>query len=106
MDGEFDDATGDTSYDPSQGDQGLWTCLTNYTYLEDGKGRGHWFPCQVAGAGRDFGGISERRPILQKGDKFRLPGFRQEQRYAQLTLVARKAAAPPKPEWVQELVKQ
>ena len=41
-------------------------------YLEDDKGQGHWFPCQSAGA-RQFGGIKETRPILQKGDNFRPP---------------------------------
>jgi hypothetical protein len=41
-------------------------------YLHDPKGKGHWFPCQVAGS-RAFGGIPETRPIWQKGDSFRLP---------------------------------
>ena len=50
-------------------------------YLEDDKGQGHWFPCQAAGA-REFGGISELRPILQKGDNFRPPkNSKQRQRY-------------------------
>jgi hypothetical protein len=50
-------------------------------YLEDEKGKGHWFPCQAAGA-REFGGISELRPILQKGDNFRPPkNSKQRQRY-------------------------
>jgi hypothetical protein len=41
-------------------------------YLEDDNGEGHWFPCQAAGS-REFGGITELRPILQKGDNFRPP---------------------------------
>lgn len=41
-------------------------------YLEDEDSKGHWFPCQPAG-GRDFGGISETRAILQRGDNFKLP---------------------------------
>jgi hypothetical protein len=41
-------------------------------YLEDDKGQGHWFPCQLAGK-RSFGGIDEVRPILQKGDNFKNP---------------------------------
>ena len=50
-------------------------------YLEDDKGQGHWFPCQSAGA-REFGGISELRPILQKGDNFRPPkNSHERQRY-------------------------
>ena len=50
-------------------------------YLEDEEGKGHWFPCQAAGS-RDFGGILEYRPVLQKGDNFRPPYDRSErQRY-------------------------
>ena len=41
-------------------------------YLVDEQGTGYWFPCQAAGA-RDFGGIGEHRPILQKGDNFTDP---------------------------------
>ena len=50
-------------------------------YLEDEKGDGHWFPCQAAGS-REFGGIVETRPILQKGDNFKPhPGQKKHQRY-------------------------
>lgn len=41
-------------------------------YLEDAAGKGYWFPCQAAGT-REFGGITEHRPILQKGDNFTVP---------------------------------
>jgi len=41
-------------------------------YLEDADGKGYWFPCQAAGT-REFGGITEHRPILQKGDNFQVP---------------------------------
>lgn len=54
-------------------------------YLEDAAGNGHWFPCQVAGS-RDFGGLAESRPALQKGDRYRLPGQRDESRFLQPTL--------------------
>ena len=47
----------------------------------DEKGDGHWFPCQIAGA-RQFGGMPETKPILQKGDNFRSPANpRDRQRY-------------------------
>lgn len=49
-------------------------------YLEDEYGQGHWYPCQVAGE-RQFGEINEYRPILQKGDRFRLPEFSEMQSY-------------------------
>ncbi len=42
-------------------------------YLMASNGRGYWLPCQVAGT-REFGGISDHRPILQKGDNFKVPG--------------------------------
>jgi transglutaminase-like putative cysteine protease len=41
-------------------------------YLVDAEGEGHWFPCQAAGT-RAFGSMPEYRPILQKGDNFRVP---------------------------------
>jgi hypothetical protein len=55
-------------------------CYSEF-YLEDKQGSGHWFPCQSAGS-REFGGISETRPILQKGDNFKPPeGQKKHQRY-------------------------
>ena len=51
-------------------------------YLVDGDGNGRWFPCQAAGD-RDFGSMPETRPVLQKGDSFRLQGQRTPLRYAQ-----------------------
>ena len=41
-------------------------------YLEDQEGKGYWFPCRPAG-NREFGGIEEFRPIIQKGDNFLIP---------------------------------
>jgi transglutaminase-like putative cysteine protease len=52
-------------------------------YLQDEQGRGQWLPCQVAGQ-RDFGRIFETRPILQKGDNFRIPEDPRPQRYVQI----------------------
>lgn len=49
-------------------------------YLEDAKGTGYWFPCQAAGT-RQFGGMDEYRPVLQKGDRFKLPEKKQPVRY-------------------------
>jgi hypothetical protein len=39
-------------------------------YLLDDKGRGQWFPCQLAGT-RAFGEIPQGEPILQRGDNYR-----------------------------------
>lgn len=49
-------------------------------YLEDAKGQGHWIPCQAAGD-REFGSMTDSKPILQKGDNFRVPEKREPQRY-------------------------
>ena len=67
-------------------------------YLEDAAGQGHWYPCQAAGA-RLFGEMQETRPILQKGDNFRIPGERPK-RYVAETFRAKNAAADPRIQWV------
>jgi len=41
-------------------------------YLLDAEGKGHWFPCEVAGE-EMFGGTNDTRPILEKGDCFHKP---------------------------------
>lgn len=69
-------------------------------YLEDEHGEGHWYPCQIAGT-RIFGAMPETRPILQKGDSFRVPGSKQPQRYVQETLTAKSAQADPQVRFVQ-----
>jgi hypothetical protein len=67
-------------------------------YLFDEKGEGHWFPCQSAGK-REFGGISEMRPILQKGDSFRPPrGSKERQRYMAESLTGAPAPGGGKPQ--------
>lgn len=71
-------------------------------YLEDSDGQGHWFPCQVAGGDHDFGRMPEDKPILQKGDQFKIPGHSKIQRYARPTLTARNASASPSLKWVVE----
>ena len=60
-------------------------------YLMDDRGDGHWIPCQAAGT-RAFGDMPELRPILQKGDSFKVPGKNAPQRY-----VAETAKAVPVP---------
>jgi len=61
-------------------------------YLLDENGDGQWFPCQAAGT-RQFGEMNERRPVLQKGDRFKVSGQKELQRYAQPTLKCRDASA-------------
>lgn len=79
--------------------------IPNHTYPEfymtDGDGNGHWIPCQAAGT-YQFGSMTESRPILQKGDRFKLPGNPKVVRYIQPTLIAKDAAGGLKFEWVNQ----
>ena len=49
-------------------------------YLEDEKGNGHWYPCQVAGR-REFGSNAEPRIIQQKGDNIKVPEKENRQKF-------------------------
>lgn len=69
-------------------------------YLEDKEGKGYWFPCQAAGT-REFGGITEHRPILQKGDNFQIPEKSKErQRYVSEYLTGK--GGNPKVKFIRE----
>ena len=72
-------------------------------YLSDQYGKGHWFPCQSAGPA-EFGSMTESKPILQKGDKFRVAGHREFIRYVQPTITATDASLGPKLRWIMEKV--
>lgn len=71
-------------------------------YLEDAQGKGYWFACQAAGA-RDFGGMVEYRPILQKGDNFTTPERpRDKQRYVAEYLTG--TGGKPKVRFIRDIV--
>lgn len=74
-------------------------------YLVDAEGEGHWFPCQAAGT-RAFGSMPEYRPILQKGDNFRVPEKKGRQRYVSEQLKIADVMGPnnPKVEFVREVL--
>ncbi|MFO0819622.1 MAG: transglutaminase-like domain-containing protein [Pirellulales bacterium] len=72
-------------------------------YLVDDQGKGHWIPCQAAGA-RSFGGIPEFRPVLQKGDNFKVPERKDAVRYVPELVKARDASQPPRVETVRQLL--
>jgi Transglutaminase-like superfamily len=67
-------------------------------YLEDADGNGTWFPCQAAGT-RNFGAMPEYLPILQKGDRFKVPEDQELLRYLKDTVRSqeRYTADMPKP---------
>jgi hypothetical protein len=74
-------------------------------YMEDQDGNGTWFPCQLAGT-RNFGSMPEYLPILQKGDRFKVPEKKQTERYLADYLKAQKVAGrrKPKVEFVRTLL--
>lgn len=76
-------------------------------YLEDADGKGYWIPCQAAGT-RAFGGMLETRPVLQKGDNFRVPEKRTQQRYVAEFLKIKGVAGAGSPEvkFVRELLNE
>lgn len=72
-------------------------------YLVDDKGLGHWIPCQAAGT-RSFGGIPEFRPVLQKGDNFKVPERKDAVRYVPELVKARDVSASPQVETIRQLL--
>ncbi len=73
-------------------------------YLEDDEGQGHWFPCQPAGP-REFGGLDDVRPILQKGDNFKNPdNSRERLRYLREDFHAAGRGGSPEVKFVSEPV--
>jgi len=73
-------------------------------YLEDGEGTGHWFPCQAAGT-RQFGTMDEYRPILQKGDRFKVKENKGPVRYvAEYFKCDRKGKRKPKPKFIRQQI--
>jgi hypothetical protein len=63
-------------------------------YLEDENGFGHWFPAQVAGD-RQFGEMNDYRPILQKGDRFKVPELPEMQRYVAEHFTCKRRSSVP-----------
>jgi len=74
-------------------------------YLIDANKKGHWFPCQAAGT-RNFGGMFDTRPIMQKGDNFKVPEKKQMQRYVAEFLSAKsvRGSGGPRVRFTRELV--
>jgi hypothetical protein len=73
-------------------------------YMLDDEDQGHWIPCQAAGS-RAFGEMPEHRPILQKGDNFRVPEKPRERvRYVAEFLTGN--GGTPKVKFVRELLNE
>jgi hypothetical protein len=70
-------------------------------YLADDKGLGHWFPCQSIGSkgsAREFGGITQLDPIIQKGDNVRPPRGKERQRLMSEKLIMSSAGKGTQPQ--------
>jgi transglutaminase-like putative cysteine protease len=73
-------------------------------YLQDQAGKGCWFPCQVAGT-REFGSVSDRRPILQKGDRIKVPEYKDPQRFVNEFLTGKGGrGGQPQVEFIRKLL--
>ena len=75
-------------------------------YLLDDEGQGHWFPCELTG-NRNFGGINDHRPVIEKGDNFRAPYNRRDrQRFVGEFLEIQQAVGQPKRRFIRQAVAQ
>ncbi|MFN0017319.1 MAG: transglutaminase-like domain-containing protein [Pirellulaceae bacterium] len=77
------------------------SCYAEF-YLEDAKGKGFWFPCQVAGE-KAFGAQPDQRPILQKGDNFKVPEKKESMRFVNEFLTGKGGGGSPQVEFVRRL---
>lgn len=73
----------------------VWIPRHSYAefYLEDAQGRGHWFPVESTNK-EQFGFLPRTEIILQKGDNFRLPEFREPLHYARTIVMGSDGPQP------------
>ena len=71
-------------------------------YMLDDEKKGHWIPCELVGS-RNFGGVDNPKPILQKGDNIRVPEYKEPQRFVAEFLKGKKSGARPKVSFIREL---
>lgn len=73
--------------------------------MEDKLGQGYWFPCQLAGT-RNFGSMPEYLPILQKGDRFKVPEKQELQHYLADYLSSQRVTGrtEPRVEFIHQLL--
>ena len=67
----------------------VWIPRHSYVefYLEDASGRGHWFPAESTNK-EQFGYLPRTEIILQKGDNFKVPEYREALHYARTIVKA------------------
>ena len=70
-------------------------------YLVDQEENGHWISCEAAGD-RAFGFVHDLRPILQKGDNFKVPEKKQPQRYVAEHLTGKAGGGKPRVRFIRD----
>ncbi len=70
-------------------------------YLERAEGDGEWYPCESAGT-RAFGEMPLARPILQKGDNFRVPERKEHLRYASDYAIGVRGGGTPTVKYIRD----
>ena len=85
----------------------VWVPEHNYAefYLEDENGKGRWYPCELVGT-RAFGKVIQQKPILLRGDNFRVPEKKEAQRYVGEFLKGKtgRGLAKPNVQFVRSLI--
>lgn len=78
------------------------SCYAEF-YLENEEGKGAWFPAKLEGD-KQFGGLEDRKPILQKGDNLRVPENKDAQRFVAEFLTGKgRAGGRPDVEFMRRL---
>ncbi|HEX5106736.1 MAG TPA: transglutaminase-like domain-containing protein [Pirellulaceae bacterium] len=67
-------------------------------YLEDAAGKGAWYPC-VVHEQANLGEVKDTRPILQKGDNFRVPESKETQWFVAEYLTGKGGGGQPSVEF-------
>jgi hypothetical protein len=71
-------------------------------YLDDAEGKGAWYPC-VVHEDLPLGTVKDTRPILQKGDNFKVPEKKEPQRFVAEFLTGKGGGGQPSVEFRRRL---
>lgn len=73
-------------------------------YLEDSKDKGYWFPANLAAKEKEFGQVTDTKPIMQKGDNIKVPENKEAYRFVpEFIKASGVAGGKPRPEFVRQL---
>lgn len=73
-------------------------------YLQGDKQKGYWFPADLVAKEKEFGQVSDTRPIMQKGDNIKVPENKEAYRFVPEFIKATGVAGgKPRPEFVRQL---